>query len=68
MKLSPEDLYQFRLRRSAVEQAVMTASMIQEGYRAWTADVKAKHEIEGAFDVNLETGEIVLREAPTDGR
>lgn len=60
--LGPGDLNEFRVRRAAVDQAVLASAMIQAGYGAWADELRARYGIVGKFDVNLATGEIVMRE------
>lgn len=59
--LSPEDLGSFRIRRMAVEASVASTQMIQAGFKAWGDGIKAKYLLDGPFDVDIESGEIVSR-------
>ncbi len=60
--LSQEDLSDFLLRRSAVEQAVLASNMIQAGYRLWADGIRRRYSVTGNFDVCPETGEIFVRD------
>jgi len=66
--LSPEDLDEFRMRRMAVEQSVVSTAMIQSGFRLWADEIRSKYFLEGKFDIDIQSGEVALRpEKDTDG-
>lgn len=66
--LSPEDLGEFRVRRMAVEQSIMSTTMIQTGFKVWADEIKIRYRLEGTFDINIQSGEVALRpKKDTDG-
>lgn len=62
--LTSEDLNHFLVRRHVVEQAQVNASMVKDGFRVWAQGLREKYGIVGAFDVNVASGEIVMKEEP----
>ncbi len=67
-QLTPADLAQFRMRRSAVEQAGYAFAMIQAGYTEWSKQIKQRYKLRGEFDVDWERGLIQMRDKPNGGR
>lgn len=57
--LSAEDLQQFLLRRGAVDRAQLNLTMIIGGYEVWARDLRERYSLEGPFEVDPRTGQIM---------
>lgn len=58
-QLTPEELRDFIARKSALDQARLHYTMIEEAYRAWTVDIKNKYGLPGQYDIDIRTGKLM---------
>lgn len=56
--LHPDDLLEYRLRKSTLDLTQFQFLMVEESYKIWTASLGKKYRMAGKFSVNAETGEI----------
>ena len=63
VKLSPEDLDEFKLRSAALQNARATLIMLQESFLEWSKGLRDRYGLPGKFEVNVQTG----RAAPAEG-
>jgi hypothetical protein len=57
--LNERELKEFIYRAQCLDMASAHLRMIQEAYRGWLVAISKKYEIEGNFEIDTSTGELV---------
>lgn len=60
-RLTDRQLLEFQLRKTTVDHARNTLLMVEESFEKWCKDTVRSFGVEGKFDIDLKTGEIVKR-------
>lgn len=63
IKLAPEDLQEFTLRRATLNNANFQSLMVQEAYAQWAKNLRIKYDIPTAkFEIHPQTGMVIPKE------
>jgi hypothetical protein len=63
IKLSPEDLQEFHLRRATLNSAKFQSLMVEEAYIVWSKTLRGKYKVPTVkFDIDPQTGMITPKE------
>jgi hypothetical protein len=63
VKLSPEDLQEFNLRRGTLNNAKFQAMMVEEAYVIWSKNLRTKYGLPVKFTIHPQTGFVTPTES-----
>ena len=66
--MTADELVEFRLRRTTLEQARCQFLMIEESYQHWCEAIGKKYELAGKFSVDSASGALMPQAEVPNGR